>query len=199
MYRKGRGFAVVLLCALALCGCYKKVNIREVIGTDRMKVEPYRATYVIDHNDCGQITTYASYVFVATVTDYERTFYRNNYPDQPVTVYRLRVKENIKGSLRKDTDVVLEKAGGLRLGTDRFLISEGDILPEPGKTYLFSAVILDGELYCPMPNMVIPVENPEDIDGDTDVITFRELCKDPVPEVPNGNQYKSKYDSGEEQ
>ena len=71
MYRKGRGFAVILLCALALCGCYKKVNIREVIGTDRMKVEPYRATYVIDHNDCGQITTYASYVFVATVTDYE--------------------------------------------------------------------------------------------------------------------------------
>lgn len=198
MHRVKGLFTLIVVLIIVLCGCGKKVDVGKIIGTDQMKVEPYHASFVIDENDVVQVTTYASYVFVAEVVDYDKTDYINGDENSPLTYYRIRVKENIKGNLRKDEDIVLKKAGGVRKGTDTFLICKGDTLPKPGNTYLFSAVIFDDDLYCPMPNMVIDIENSEDFSNNPFVIQFKEACNNPTEEVPNGNQYKSIYDSGEE-
>ena len=195
--RKIKRFLILAVICACLYGCKKKANIREVIGTDQMKVEPYHASFVINESDIGQVTTYASYVFVAEVTDYVKVTYQNNEGNQPLTWYKILVKENIKGNLKKDEEIVLTKAGGLRRGTNTFLICEGDILPIVGETYLFSAVILDGELYCPMPNMVVRIENPENVMDNPSVKRYEEACANPAEGVPNGNLYKSKYDAGE--
>ncbi|MBR5666951.1 MAG: hypothetical protein IKW95_04610 [Lachnospiraceae bacterium] len=190
--------SLIVAVAIVLCSCGKSIDVRKIIGTDQMKVEPYHASFVVDENDIIQVTTYASYVFVAEVIDYDKTEYINGDANLPLTYYHVRVKENIKGSLRTDEDIVVKKAGGVRKGTDTFLICEGDVLPKPGNTYLFSAVIFEDDLYCPMPNMVIGVENSEDVSNNPFVLQFKEACNNPTEEVPNGNQYKSKYDSGEE-
>ena len=198
MRRLKRLFTLIVVLMAVLCGCGKNIDVRKTIGTNQMKIETYQASFVINENDITQVTTYASYVFVAEVVDYDKTEYINGDENAPLTYYRVRVKENIKGNLRKDEDIVLKKAGGLRKGTDTFLICNGDVLPKPGNTYLFSAVIFEDDLYCPMPNMVIGIENTETISSNPFVLQYKEACDNPTEEVPNGNQYKSKYDSGEE-
>ncbi|MBO4484139.1 MAG: hypothetical protein J5738_01970 [Lachnospiraceae bacterium] len=196
--RKIKLFLVLVIVSTCLSGCMKKkINVAEIIGTDQMNVDTYRAEFVIDENDIRQVTTYASYVFVAEVTDYVKTKYLDDYADSPVTWYKIRVKENIKGNLKKDENIVLTKAGGLRRGTNLFLICKEDILPRVGDTYLFSAVIFEDELYCPMPNMVVRIPNSENAMEDPNVKRYEKACSNPTEEVPDGSRYKSKYDAGE--
>ncbi|MCR5744158.1 MAG: hypothetical protein K6F92_10630 [Lachnospiraceae bacterium] len=190
-------FFIVMALAIALTGCKSNINVAEVIGTDKMKVEKYHASFVIDESDITQVTTYASYVFVAEVVDYDKTEYINDDEDSPVTYYHVRVKENIKGELTTEEDIVLKKAGGIKKNSDTFMVCEGDVLPQIGKTYLFAAVIWEDDLYCPMPNMVVEVDASSDVLSSADVVKYKEACDNPTPDVPNGDQYKSRYDVGE--
>lgn len=151
-----------------------------------MNTENYRASFVIDESDIVAVTTYASYVFVADVVKYDKTEYLNDDVDTPITYYSVRVKDNIKGNLRDDEDIVLKKAGGLRRGTDTFLVCEGDILPEPGKTYVFAAVIFEDDLYCPMPNMVAEVEDCSKLEKSEIIQKYIDACGKEAPDVING-------------
>ena len=172
------------------------IDVAEIIGTEKMNVENYRASFVIDESDIIAVTTYASYVFVADVVKYDKTEYLNDDVDTPITYYSVRVKENIKGNLRADEDIVLKKAGGLRRGTDTFLVCEGDILPEPGKTYVFAAVILEDDLYCPMPNMVAEVEDCSKLENSEIIQKYIDACGKEAHGVINGKNNRSKYDVG---
>lgn len=177
-------------------GCNKTIDVAEIIGTGKMNTENYRASFVIDESDIVAVTTYASYVFVADVVKYDKTEYLTDDADTPITYYNVRVRKNLKGNLRDDEDIVLKKAGGLRRGTDTFLVCEGDILPEPGKTYVFAAVILEDDLYCPMPNMVAEVEDCSKLENSVIIQNYIDACGKEAPDVINGNNYRSKYDVG---
>ena len=196
MYKKIVCSTFCFFLVFALCtGCNKTIDVAEIIGTEKMNVENYRATFVIDESDIVAVTTYASYVFVADVVKYDKTEYLNDDVDTPITYYSVRVKDNIKGYLRDDEDIVLKKAGGLRRGTDTFLVCAGDILPEPGKTYLFAAVIFEDDLYCPMPNMVAEVEDCSKLENSEIIQKYIDACGKEAPDVINGKNYKSKYDA----
>lgn len=187
-----------IFCLLFLVGCSKSsINVAEVIGSEQMKLDYYNASYVIDETDLTQVTTLASYVFVADVVSYEKTEYLNDEDDSPLTFYKIRVHENIKGELCTDADIELKKAGGLIRGTDTFSISVGDVLPQPGKTYLFAATIFDNDLYCSMPNMVVLLDDETDWSQSEVVQEYKKACETVHPDVPNGEQFKSQYDAGE--
>jgi hypothetical protein len=69
-------------------------------------------------------------------------------------------------------------------------------LPEQGGTYLFAAVIFDDDLYCPMPNMVVKLDTEDTNWSENEVVQrYTEALKQEVSDIPNGNQYKSKYDT----
>lgn len=190
--------AVPFLAALLLCSCGKAdINVSEVIGTDRMKVDYYKASYVIDETDLTQVTTYASYVFIADVVSYDRTEYLNGDGESPMTFYTIRVRENIKGSLVTDKDIELKKAGGLLKGKDSFSLCEGDVLPQPGKTYLFAPVIFADDLYCPMPNMVAELDPDASAWAESETVKqYKEALTKEAENVQNGNLNRSKYDTG---
>ena len=101
MKKTAKRFSTVILMLIVLFvfGCEKKVDIASIIGTDKMKISNYSASFVIDETDLVQITTFSSYVFVAKVISYDRTEYLNDDPETPMTFYSVQVLENIKGKL----------------------------------------------------------------------------------------------------
>lgn len=190
--------AAPFFAVLLFGGCGKTgINVAEVIGTDRMKVDCYKATYVIDETDLTQVTTYASYVFIADVVAYDRTEYLNGDGEAPMTFYTVRVRENLKGNLVTDKDIELKKAGGILKDKDTFSYCEGDVLPQPGKTYLFAPVMFKDDLYCPMPNMVAELDSDASKWSESETVKqYKEALTKEADNVQNGNQIRSKYDTG---
>jgi hypothetical protein len=190
-------FLIICILSLLITGCEKSdFNVAEVIGTDEMDVKYYTASFVIDETDLTQVTTYASYVFIAKVISYDKTEYLNGDAELPLTFYSVQVLENIKGNLITDENIELKKAGGLIKNSTKFSICQDDILPEQGGTYLFAAVIFDDDLYCPMPNMVVKLDTEDTNWSENEVVQrYTEALKQEVSDIPNGNQYKSKYDA----
>ena len=200
MGRKRRILALCLITALLLCSCGDEpFSVAKVIGTKNMKVKPYTATFEINENDLYQVTTYASYVFVAEVVSYDKTKYRNNDEMSPLTYYTSRIVDNIKGELPRFRNIPLIKAGGLKRGTETFLICERDVLPKPGNFYIFAATLLDGELFCEMPNMIVDITEYRYMLPECEAyLRYVESCERVIEDVPNGDQYRHRLDETRE-
>ena len=196
---KKRLLAVLLsITALILTGCGSEYEVAETIGTKNMKISAFYLEPPVNSKDIYQVTTYASYVFVAEVVSYDKTVYEDGDGEKPVTYYTIRVIDNIKGSLIRNKEIPLTKAGGLRKGTKHtYLISDGDTLPKVGSMYVFAAVVKNGELYCSMANTVAEINST--------IAEFREnavyqryvaSCENVIEGIPNGADGElSKYDS----
>ncbi len=200
MGKKRRLLALCFVTVLLLCGCGKEpFSVGDVIGTKAMKIKPYTTTFEINENDLYQVTTYASYVFVAEVVSYDKTKYRDNDEMSPLTYYTIRIIDNIKGELPRFKNIPLIKAGGLKRGTHTFLICERDVLPEPGKFYIFAATLYDGELFCEMPNTVVDItEYRYMLPECEEYLRYVDSCTRIIEDVPNGDQYKHRLDETRE-
>ena len=107
-----------------------------------------QASYIIDVNDLSAKAGFADYVFVGVVLSNKGT-HRNEgaTPSEnddhifssPYTDYIVKNVENLKGSLKTDTELKITKSGGLSEKGDCIYISEGDVMPEEGKVYVFFA------------------------------------------------------------
>ena len=107
-----------------------------------------QSSYVIDVEDLSAMAGFADYVFVGTVLSNAGTHYNNGIaPSEkddhifalPYTDYVVKVIENIKGSLKTDTELKITKSGGLSEKGDSVYIPENDVLPEEGRIYVFFA------------------------------------------------------------
>ena len=125
-------------------------------------------SYSINVDDYRELTGDADYVFAADVVGIDKTVYKEivtietigGYKElaTPYTDYKVQIIENIKGNLRTDDTIIIQKAGGLSKDGKTIVIFEDDVLPEVGNTYIFYAYAQpDGSLATAGPNSSIAI------------------------------------------
>lgn len=110
-----------------------------------------KADSVIDTDNPREVVGFADYFFVAKVIKTVNTEYRHPVLVEttegmkevsiPYTIYEIRVLKNIKGELPIDQDIKVTKLGGLMEDNSSIMLSEVDLLPETGKTYIIAASV----------------------------------------------------------
>lgn len=193
--RKKISIFLLLIMTFTLVACGKEYTDEEIgklLGTDELPYEYYFSEFVIDETDLTQMTTYVDYVFVGTVTGYEKTVYD---ADCVSTYYNVRVEENIKDELITAEDVVLVKDGGISEDNTKFCLCKNDILPKVGEKYVFCAYVMEyiDELYCFGPNTVCKIETPN-ISEDENYKKYAEALKTKAEDIYEGKHIVSRYD-----
>ncbi|MEC1178260.1 cell surface protein [Metasolibacillus meyeri] len=131
-----------LLFTFALFGCSENVKDEEIV------VAPLHATYSIDVSNINAVVGDADNVFVGYVEKLEGTEYKfpvtvetedgTKEVAHPYTNYSITVIDNIKGALKADTTIPVQKSGGLSEDQDMYILYENDMLPVEGKYYIFN-------------------------------------------------------------
>lgn len=109
-----------------------------------------KADYVIDVDNPREVIGEADYVFVAQVKSNDGTEYQDRVPIEnkngkieyvgdAYTNYSVHVIKNIKNELILDSNVKIQKMGGLREDGSAYDVFESDKLPEVDKYYIFIA------------------------------------------------------------
>lgn len=129
-------------------------NVSITSGTEsnlkNLPISRYEASYAIDLKDINVRMGDADYVFIATVVKENGTEYLHIPPIEdlpsdvppeqfgsPYTFYTIIVNENIKGELITDTEIEIQKAGGIAYDQSQYFLYENDFLPSVGQTYVF--------------------------------------------------------------
>ncbi|MBR5348289.1 MAG: hypothetical protein IK125_03560 [Lachnospiraceae bacterium] len=191
-------FGILVYLVVYLAG-YSDAAIAKIIGTERMKTKyedlaDYKefedfVTYQralgeeADIKNITQVVDFSDNVFVGVVEKYIRT----NVEDFPETVYSVRVIENLRGELEKDSKVEVTKVGGLNKSNRRYVVFSDDILPSVGATYIFCARSEEDEkgkvqLRCALPNMTIRLSGKEGYGNDPSYLEYKQACLDVIPE-----------------
>lgn len=134
---------IVLVIPLLFVGCNN-------VDTSEIETTRIHGSYVIDVSDKNQSVGYADYVFVAYVNDLTGTVYEDPVSIEtkygghkevtdPYTNYSVTVIDNIKGNLKKDTEIPLQQSGGLTSDGKMYILSEHDELLEPDNYYIVIA------------------------------------------------------------
>lgn len=130
------------------------------------------AKYIIDVDNPEEVVGVSDYVFAGCIEEKLDTIYIN--PDtkdgRPATIYNITVMKNIKGNLEQGASIEVKKIGGIAKDKTYIALDEGDILPQEGRLYIFSAIVSEkGELVCSMPNSCVPV------DVDTNISSYKDI------------------------
>ena len=108
----------------------------------------YQGAYNYNVNDLCEVVGMADYVFAARVVMKNKTTYNALTATKiggihtegfPITSYTVVVERNIKGALLTEQEIIIYKDGGISKNGNNIMLATDDILPEPGKTYIFSA------------------------------------------------------------
>lgn len=102
----------------------------------------------------------------------------------PYTNYRVSVVENIKGELKTDSAIPLQKQGGVSQDNKSVVLFEEDVLPAQGETFVFLAYVQpNGDLLVSGPNSSVPVQ------GATSLMSANEV-KQKVSKSDVVNEYE---------
>jgi hypothetical protein len=131
--------------------------IKNSVSNKKTTISRLNASYSINTNDLTEIVGDADYVFVAYVNKELNTIYKHqadiNDEGLPYTNYSITVIDNIKGNLKKNTEIDIQKAGGLSKDGTTYFLYENDELLKEGKYYIISAYAqTDGLLLISGPN-----------------------------------------------
>lgn len=139
------------------------------------------ASYAFDVNNLNQFVGSADNVFVGYVDKIEGTEYK--FPStvenetgtrtlsSPHTNYSITLIDNLKGKLKKNQPIPLQKSGGISEDGSMQVIFENDILPEEGKYYIFSTLNQpDGSILAAGANTTIPL----DVNAKSDIVSSKE-------------------------
>ncbi|MCD7727879.1 MAG: hypothetical protein LUH57_05995 [Ruminococcus sp.] len=113
--------------------------------------------FIIDYDDLREVAGSNDYIFVGQVISEGKTEDDEELP-LPVTEFKIRVEENIKGELITDEDITIYKSGGISDETGMLTLYEDDCMPEAGNRYVFYAFAQpDGTLLLsgPVSNVLI--------------------------------------------
>lgn len=181
---------VSMLSIFTLLGCSESVTTNSEI-----EVSPLHATFDIDVNNVNAVVGDVDNVFVGYVEKLEGTEYK--YPatvetetgtkvvSSPYTNYSITVIDNIKGDLKKNEPIPIQKSGGISEDQDVYFLYEGDSLPVEGKYYIFNTYSQpDGSILVSGPNSNIelnvdPVSRLKSMNTDTksEIISSEEYKK----------------------
>lgn len=188
--RRGISLACVsMLSIFTLLGCSESVKDSEI------KVAPLHASFSIDVNNINAVVGDADNVFVGYVEKLEGTDYKfpvtvetetgTKEVSSPYTNYSVTVIDNIKGTLKKNEPIPIQKSGGISEDQDLYLLYEDDSLPVEGKYYIFNTYNQeDGSILVSGPNSNIEV-NVEDLASGP-----KSLTAGSKSEIVNSEEYK---------
>jgi|AGTN01.1.fsa_nt_gi hypothetical protein len=152
---KNKNLIVILIIVLLLsvCGVGLYFGLRE----KEPKIIRMEGDFAIDMSDKNQVVGSSDYVFVGYVNKLETTIYK--YDSQsPYTIFNVRILKNIKGNLKLNIDIPIQKDGGIAKDKKSIDLYENDVLPEQNKTYVFIAYAQsDGSLLLsgPASNIIL--------------------------------------------
>ncbi|MGE7903314.1 hypothetical protein ACQKNS_02755 [Peribacillus sp. NPDC094092] len=113
----------------------------------------------------------------------------------PYTNNLITVIENIKGKLKKNTAIPMQKSGGITEEKDMYILYEDDFLPEEGKFYIFNtynqpdgSILING----PNSNLEIDVNKKSEIVSSKEYKKYKDAVKNEVK--TNRERSKSKYE-----
>jgi len=174
--------------------------------TETQKKEPVISriygNFGYNTEDPREVAGVVDYVFVAYVERFDKTEHRHDLGEDteplPYSHYTVRVAENLKGTLRTDVSIPLEKYGGLFHDGKHILLYENDILPQVGKYYVFNAVALeDGSISLCGENVNIPLEadvNEKSLEKSAAVEQYRAAVKNQIAPSTDWARFTSKYE-----
>jgi hypothetical protein len=148
-------------CAIAAC-----LTLVVVLGAVIMKPsEPVgnysssdQANFACDSWGINEAVGRADFVFVGTVVQNNGTRYESD--DMPFTDYTIIVEQNIKGNLITGEPIPVSKEGGISKDKSQVKLFASDLLPEEGKTYIFSVYVEeDGALLISGPDSNVPLDS----------------------------------------
>lgn len=144
---------VAILAVISLLGIstlFNKVGVNTIASNGNLPISEIMGSYTIDFNNINELVGDADYVFVGTVISEDSTVYKHPVMIEtednkeyeltsPYTNYTINVMKNIKGELITDTEIPIQKAGGLAKDGSQYVIYEEDELPVTGGIYVFYA------------------------------------------------------------
>ncbi|MSA02996.1 cell surface protein [Lactonifactor sp. BIOML-A3] len=159
-------FFSLFICITLTCACGSTKH--EAQTKKVLPIDIINGSFEVDTNNKEAMVGNADYVFVGEVVEYVDTEYKfvNKTEDGktsglPYSNYRVQVKQNLKGNLRQDSPIDLQKAGGINKDGTGYLLYTDDILPEIGRSYVFLVYVQPtGENLVSGPNSSIPLNRP---------------------------------------
>ncbi|WP_081327507.1 MULTISPECIES: hypothetical protein [Paenibacillus] len=159
-------FAIISMLA---SGCSNSNADKNITKAGEVPTSYLHASFDINVDNPKEVVGFADYVFVGFVEEMTGTDYKfpvtketEDGPKElksPYTNYSIKVLDNIKGNLKKDVSIPLQKSGGLSEDKSTYLLYEDDFLPQKGKAYVFTAATQpDGSLLVSGPNSNIEVK-----------------------------------------
>ncbi|WP_342415983.1 cell surface protein [Paenibacillus sp. FSL R10-2782] len=155
--------------AILASGCSNPKIDKNIKKSGEIPTSYTQASFVIDINNPKEVVGYADYAFVGLVEEMTGTDYKFPVTKEtedgpkvltmPYTNYSVKVLDNIKGNLKKDVSIPIQKFGGLNDDKSEYFLFEDDSLPQKGKVYVFTATAeQDGSLLVSGPNSNIEVK-----------------------------------------
>ncbi|WP_084011515.1 hypothetical protein [Paenibacillus kribbensis] len=154
---------------ILVSGCSNPKVDKNITKSGEVPTSYLQASFVIDVNNPKAVVGYADYAFVGLVEEMTGTDYKfpvtketedgSKVLTMPYTNYSVKVLDNIKGNLKKDVSIPIQKFGGLNDDKSTYFLFENDFLPQKGKVYVFTATAeQDGSLLVSGPNSNIEVK-----------------------------------------
>ena len=184
---------------------YSTTAKSNAISTDKIPIKPYKATFAIDANNPDAVVGNVDNTFIGYVTKKGDTVYKNEGTletkdgtkkiGSPYTNYKIIVIDNLKGKLKKNNDIPVQKDGGLNINGDAYFLYENDVLPEEGKYYIFNTYNQpDGSILISGPNSNIELN----VSSKSEIMKATEY-KEYIKHVKNQSKierkrFSSKYD-----
>ncbi|MDQ0048594.1 hypothetical protein J2T18_002894 [Paenibacillus polymyxa] len=157
------------MIAMLASGCSNSNVDKNITKAGEVPTSYLHASFDINVDNPKEVVGFADYVFVGFVEGMTGTDYKfpvtketEDGPKElksPYTNYSIKVLDNIKGNLKKDVSIPLQKSGGLSEDKSTYFLFEDDSLPQKGKVYVFTATAeQDGSLLVSGPNSNIEVK-----------------------------------------
>lgn len=187
-------FCLILTLMLCFTGCSSALSdeeIAEYIGTTKYPTETYRVSYSIDVTDLREVVGDSDYVIIAEVKSYVATTY--SVTGIPLTEYTIQVIENVKGELDSSKEINLIKEGGINEKNTAFVVYEGDLLPQIGKTYIFCLYgQSSGAIRACGQNYTLAIEDTSNYKNEINYLNILNAYNNEI--VSERTRYSSKYE-----
>lgn len=194
--------SVSALAITTLLGCTSSETTQEEI-----EVASLHATFDFDIDNINAVVGDADNVFVGYVDKLEGTEYKfpvtvetengTKEVSSPYTNYSITVIDNIKGKLKKNQNIPIQKSGGQsEEDKNLYLLYEGDFLPEEGKYYIFTSYNQpDGSILIsgPNSNVEINAESKSEIVSAKEYKDYKKAVQN-EEKTNNRQRFESKYE-----
>lgn len=151
---------IIAIIILLSVGCTMSLEQEyELLTSGKLKSSYVHADYIMNINDMREVVGYSDYVFVGKITEYKGTDH-DTPSGIPLTIYSVKVLDNIKGSLIQDSDVEVNITGGLAKNYRR-VVSVNEVKPYPkiDDYYIFIVGSSDtGQLYASTEKSTIKID-----------------------------------------